>query len=274
MKKSLKVILGVTICFTLVSCGKKSDDAQKSIDAANNSVKQLKKDTDKDADDAKKIADDANKDSVAVLDLTSSGGQPGDVSLFGALLSDEVTLDPKVSVILNAGKGWKGLRPEVKKDILTLKANLTEGFSQEQDKLKVDKTFVNMGCDLSTRTDLKDLQEQPANTDKASTAAVIKANTVLICGTNPISIKMTFITAKTVVMSGVQQSSVGALSTTMSISAGELIVDGENRFSLNGIDDSSTVFQGPSLSIGAEKFSGSGKLQILSEGSNYKVDAK
>lgn len=269
----LKIIIGVATCLTFVACGAKSD-SKKAVDDANKSIEQTKKDTDKMIENAKKSGEEAGKANETVMDATSPGGQPGSISLTGAVVIDDSTLDSKVSVNVLAGKSWRGQRPDVNKGSLTLKAKFVDSTSQEIEKLKDDKTFVNLGCDISARTELKDLQAQEIKDENSLLASVIKANTVLLCGVNPLKYGITFIIAKTVIFSSAQQNIIGAVEKMLSITAGDLIVEGGNTISSKGVDGLSTVLQAPSISIGAEKISGNGKLDISSEGASYKGDAK
>jgi hypothetical protein len=278
MSKILTIMAGLSICLTMNACGSKSD-SQKAVDDANKSIEKTKKDMDKTAEDAKKAGEKAQDDTAqkaneSTLDITSAGGQPGSISLAGALVMSESNLDPRVTVKLTSGKSWKGVRPEVKAGTLSLKAKQADATIDEIQKLNDDKSFVNLGCEIADRIDLKDLQEKQLDPADTSTVMVINANTVLICGQNQIKKSLTLITAKTVILSNVQQELVGAVDKTLSITAQDLNLYGESKISSKGKDSSSTILQGPSVSVSAEKISGNGKLEITAEGSNYLGESK
>ncbi len=136
------------------------------------------------------------------------------------------------------------------------------------------KKDIGLGCASLDRAELlKDLQEKHLEPADISTKLIIKANTVLICGHSQIKKNMTLISARTVVLSNVEQTTVGAVDKILSINAQDLILEGENKIASKGKDGSSTILQGPSVSISAEKISGIGKLEITSEGSNYQGES-
>ena len=270
------IVVALSLFLSLSACNSKSD-AQKSADDANRSVEQAKKDADKAADDAKKAAADAanaaKQGNESALDATAPGGQPGAVALSGALVREDNTIDTRVTVTLLAGKSWRSQRPQVNSGVQQLKAKLSDQSVQEIEKLKTDKTFVNLGCDTSVRPDVNALEERIADSSNSS-VAVIKAKVVLICDASLLKANMTLITADTVVLSGVKLGLTGAVEKSLSIVSGDLSIESENQISSKGQDGASTILQGPSISIASSNLIGNGKLEIISEGASYKGDAK
>lgn len=276
MGSLLKIFVGLCLFSALAACSSKSD-SQKAVDDANRSVEQAKKDADKAAEDAKKAAEDAanagKKANESALDATSYGGQPGSVVLAGALVRDENTLDSRITVNLLAGKSWRGQRPEVNAGTLQLKVKISDSTVQEIEKLKDDKTFVNLGCDASVRGEVKDLEEKQIEAS-TSPLALIKAKVVLICDGKQIKSSMTLITAETVIIAGLRHEMNGAVDKSLSVSTNDLVVEGDNLIISKGKDGASTLLQGPSVSIAATKLSGNGKIEINAEGSSYQAEAK
>lgn len=279
MGSFLKIFVGLCVFSALTACSSKSD-SQKAVDDANRSVEQAKKDADKAAEDAKKAAEEAanagKKANESALDATSYGGQPGSVVLSGALVSNENTMDSRVTVNLMAGKSWRGQRPEVNAGALQLKVKIADSTVQEIEKLKDDKTFVNLGCDASVRSEVKDLKDLEEKQIEASTSplAVIKVKVVLICDGKQIKSNMTLITAETVVIAGLRHEMLGAVDKSISVSTNDLVVVGDNQIVSKGKDGASTLLQGPSVSVAATKLSGNGKIEINAEGSSYQAEAK
>ncbi len=277
MGQFLKIVMAMSMILTVAACSSSKSDSQKAVDDANRSVDQAIKDADKAAEDAKKTANDAanagKKANEMALDATSSGGQPGSISLGGALVTSENALDARVTVNLLAGKSWRGPRPDVNNGTLQLKSKISDSTLQEIEKQKDDKSFVNLGCDVSARNDLKDLEEKKVY-NSSSQLTVVKAKIVLICDGTQLKSGMTLIAAETVILAGVRYEMVGVVDRSLSIAANDLIVDGDSTLTSKGKDGASTILQGPSISITAIQVSGSGKLEINAQGSNYQAEAK
>ena len=276
MRSFQKKFIGLCLFSVLTACHSESD-SQKAVDDANKSVEQAKKDADKAETDTTKAAEDAVRTGEEITksaqDATSCGGQPGSISLSGALVNDESTLDPRVTVDLLAGKGWRGQRPEVNAGVLQLKAKTAPATTQEIEKLKDDNTFVNLGCDSSAYDGVKELQERQIETP-SSPPAVIRAKVVLICDGGQIKSNITFITAETVVIADLRYEMTGFLDSIFSVETTKLVIKGDNRIISKSTNGVVTLMQGPSVSISAAEISGNGKIAISAEGSSYQAEAK
>lgn len=269
----MKIIVGMGLFLSLSACSSKSD-SQKAVDDANRSIEQAKRDADKAAEDAKKAADDAanasKKANESTLDAVSSGGQPGTIFLAGALVNENA-LDAQITVNITTGMGWRGQKPDVNDGILQLRAKLSDSSAQEIEKIKDDNTFVNFGCDTTTLNDLNGLEEKQVESS-SSPVMIVKAKFVLICDGGQLNSGMTLLTADTVVLADFQYEMTGAVDKSFSITTNNLIIKGNNSISSKGKDGSSTLLQGPSISIATYKISGNGKIDIKAEGSSYKTE--
>jgi hypothetical protein len=273
--KASLILLSV-VC--LSACSSSKSDSQKAVDDANRSVEQAKKDADKAAEDAKKAANEAaeasKKANETALDATSSGGQPGTVTLVGALVVDSSNADSRIILDVQAGKGWRGQQVELGPSTVQLKQKLSDASVLELEKLKAEKTYVNLGCDLTNRSDLAGLEEQKIEA-KVSAVSVIKAKIVLLCDAAQIAKNgMTLISADTVVLGSLQLEMVGAVDKSLSITTNELVVEADSSVLSKGKDGPSTILPGPSVSISAVAISGNGKIKIGSFGANYLAEQK
>ncbi len=201
------------------------------------------------------------------MDLEASGGQPGIISLDGALLLDEVNLDPRVSLTSQAGIGWRTLAPDVKPDRVERSVFVSQKLQKEFEVLENKKTFINFGCDISKRPELKDFTEVKTERGPFSLTDFYLAHTVLLCGKSTNQPFNITVVADTLVFS--EFSNVSTDFTMLSFAAREIILENQNNLSLTCFGGSKTADCQNKISISAGKLSGDGTLKISSMGSNY-----
>ena len=249
MGQRTTIAVAMLTCLTLFSCGSKTEDNKNSnpTDSTNTS--------------------DAVK-------LTSSG-QPGTITIIGqALTSETGPLNPdqpkKIMISARAGLDANNKQDEIRKDFLVLNLKLDTESAELLEDADRDKTFINIGCDISKRTDLAGLKEHKLNPISLMEVAPLNANTLLICGKNPIKAAIIWIVAKNVVLENLQQNIVGGQESMISIIAREINLTGTNLISAAGKNGPKTLKIGPAVTLAAEKLSGTGVLQIDSSGSSFK----
>lgn len=249
MGQRTTIAVAMLTCLTLFSCGSKTEDNKNSSPTDNTK------------------ASDAAK-------LTASG-QPGTITIIGqALTSETGPLNPdqpkKIMISARAGVDANNKQDEIRKDFLVLNLKLdteSAGLLEEADR---DKTFINIGCDISKRTDLAGLKERKLNPNALTGVSPLNANTLLICGKNPIKAAITWIVAKNVVLENLQHNIIGGQESMISIIAREINLTGTSLISAAGKNGPKTLKIGPAITLAAEKLSGTGVLQIDSSGSSFK----
>jgi hypothetical protein len=211
------------------------------------------------------------------LDHISSGGQPGKVTLEGALVSDNTNTDPRIVVNVQTGKGWRGQRAELSASTIQLQQKVSGYCYQEElvRLLQARETFVNLGCDLTDRNDLAGLEEKKI---EAFSTPFIRAKIVFLCDGSQIEKNiMTFICADTVVFGSLQLEMTGSGDklANLRIYSNKLVVDGDSVILSKGKDGPYAIYQrGPSVLISAIALSGNGKIKIDFSGANYAAEEK
>ena len=251
MGRRTTIAVAVVTCLTVFSCGSKTEDRKSSNDTPA-------------VTDAKKLEGS---------DKTSLLGQPGTITIIGeALTSETGELNPdqpkKINISARGGIDSDKKQTAVKKDFLVLTKELdteTLGLLEEADR---DKTFINIGCDISKRTDLVDLKERKLDAQDLAGIAILNANTILICGKGPIKAAITPIIAKTIILDNLQHNMVGGQESMISIIAREITLVGTNLITSVGKNGKKMLAAGPGITLVAQKLSGAGILQIDSSGSS------
>ncbi len=251
MGRRTTIAVAMITCLTVFSCGSKSEDRKRSENAP--------------------VAGDATK--AANAEKTSLLGQPGTITVTGEALTAETgELNPdqpkKISISARTGMDSDKKQAAVRKDFLVLTKELdseTLGLLEEADR---DKTFINIGCDVSKRTDLVNLKERKLDAEDLVGISILNANTILICGKNPIKAAITPIIAKTIILDNLQHNMVGGQESMISIIAREINLVGTNLITSAGKSGQKQLDSSPGISLTAQKLSGSGMLQIDSSGSS------
>ncbi len=212
---------------------------------------------------------------------TLGGGQPGPIRITGKALIEEMgaleketslgpqTLIKKIIIMSQTGLD-KGLNHAAMKagDVVVdpdLGADIEELLAEANE----DQTFINLGCDITGRTDLKGLTEKKINTENSNKISTINARTVLLCGNSPLKAALISITAKNVILNKFTHIMVGGLESLFSIRAREINVTETSLISSIGKNGTTILPVGPAVTLAAEKISGPGFLQIISQGSSY-----
>lgn len=251
MGRKTTISVAMLTCLTVFSCGSKTEDR-------------------KTREDNPAVADVTK---AVTLDHSSLLGQPGTITISGEALTAEAgEFNPeqpkKISISPRTGLDSEKKPATIRKDFLVLSKELdavTLGLLDEADR---DKTFINIGCDISKRTDLVNLKERKLDADDLAGISILNANTILICGKNPIKAAITPIVAKTIILENVQHNMVGGQESMISIIAREITLVGTNLITSAGKSGKKMLEAGPSISLAAQKLSGSGVLQIDITGSS------
>ncbi len=251
MKQRTTIAVAMLTCLTIFSCGSNSEK---------------KKVTDKMVG---KISADKTVDPAAAVE----GGQPGAVTIMGqALITEMGPLDPnnpkKITIHTQTGFGTNMVQATMKAGDVIPTPDVTADNEDLLQMMDEDKTFINIGCDISARTDLKDLQEKKVTPESMSEIAMLRANTVLICGTGPIKAGVTFILAKNVVLNNLQHNMVGGQESFITITTRELKLTGTTLITATGKNGTPVLPLGPAVTMTAQKLSGSGTIQIMTSGAS------
>jgi len=270
--------LGLFVSLSACSGVKGADDSQARIDQSirqsiDQTVAQAKLDSAKTGQQNSSVTDvDKTKD------VASAGGQPGAISVSGALVihqNSKLELDNHISTATQAGLSWRGSRPLVESSAFILKAALSDATKGEIEKQKLDRSFINIGCNkLLVGRLTADLEEKNLPAISVD-IEILEAHSIFICDASRLSSSLISITGATVILSKVTLELVGTVAQRgLSIVADELQIEGENTISSDGVDGEITIVDGPNISIGANKVAGEGALKLLASGANYKASGK
>ena len=268
MKNVLRTVGAFGIGLSLAACAA-GTESRGPIDQAKQSLQQAQKDSDKAVEDAVKYADSVES---TLLDMTSSGGAPGGLSLFGGLVGASGRPDARISLSSVAGFGWRGVRPRVDAKSVELYPEVSPSQAEEVEKLSSDEHFVNVGCEESAvRSSASHLKQLDLDSLKSNAPVlVLTANTVFICDPSRLAFRsLISVTAQTLVLRSLALSLNGSVGKGISIDAGELVLEGSNLIRSSAIDGASTLLSGPTISIAAGHVSGTGTLEVQAQGSNY-----
>lgn len=277
MRNTMTFLVSMTMLLTLSACSPtKSTNREKATADLNKSIEEAKKNAAEIAESLEKAtheaADTTAKAKETAMDSLASGGQPGTIFISGALAVDESTLESRVSVNLKSGKSWRGQSPEITSETLKLQPKISASSREEVEAFKDDLSFVNLGCDASNFKETKDLKEKAIEISAESTTA--KSKVILVCDGKKLTGNLNILTAEIVILSNMTYQLIGTIGENLTINANTLIIDGENRVTSKGIDGTSTILRGPSISIIADRVLGTGELIVNSEGSSYQEQKK
>ena len=252
MRQKTTIAVAMLTCLTVFSCGSNSEKKK----------------------GADKIIGQVSADKPAETMVVSEGGQPGAVVIMGQdLVSEMGPLDPKhpkkISIRTQTGFNSKMEQAPIKPGDVVPTPKLTTEAAENLLVVDADKNFINLGCDISTRSDLKGLQEKKVNPETLKEMALIRAHTVLICGISPIKAAVTSIIAKNVILNNLQHNMVGGQESFFLITARELHVTGTNLITAFGKNGTPILPFGPAVTLSAQKISGPGFVQILTSGASF-----
>jgi hypothetical protein len=212
-------------------------------------------------------------------DISSSGGQPALIELYGAI-ADPKLQDKQIITTSVTGMGWKGTHPELDSAFI---AKLTpEAPATHLDAVNgvEAKYYINVGCDQKTLDAAVvpgTLVEKQLDPKIVPGIRLLQASTVVICGTNKlIGGQLTEIKATNVYMftSDNAMTEGAKHERSLFVLTRDLYLNGENKISSIVPAGDVTPDGGSSiLSITVTgQVKGDGKLTIYSEGSSYKED--
>ena len=253
MNTFLKLITGLSISLTVISCVPK-------VDAF---------DTDKAIADLEKTLRESKVD---IPDIKITGYSGGLISISGALVIYGNLLDSRVQVKVVVSEDIRKVGPT--RVVRTTEVK-PEYLSSIQ-KLGQDESFLNFGCDLTNRKEVQGLKEiKPERIESSGATANAQptlgrygyGKVLLICDLGSLG-PMSFIGAETVILSNLKGSYSNA---SLNILAGNLVLEGENSIALKPGQNS---VMGPVLDITATLVSGQGTLKIVSEAPKAEVLAQ
>jgi hypothetical protein len=207
----------------------------------------------------------------AFKDLFAKGGEPGQVTLAGALVSQasgELKPVDQIKVEREAGVNWHGVRESLKEAGPILKSELSDKQKSSLADLKSDKYWINVGCPKLAHMPGRDDLEL-AEIDFKS--PIVSAKAVIVCDLSLLTSSLISISAELVVFHEMKSSITGVVNPFVFVSASELQLDGLNVIHIDGSNSSITPLPGPSISLAAEKLSGLGTLEIVAHGGNYQI---
>lgn len=271
MKLSIVLSLGVISFLTIVGCETPSEKTQRENDER---MEQIKKDAEQSILDIEETIQNTNLNGDVLKDVLSAGGQPGKLKLSGALVLDESTLDPRLTIVQSPGRGWSGEYPEIDMDSLILETKVNETLLMETQVLEAEKTFINVGCDTAEFTEVADLQEKAIETKEieeygSPTLAKLRANLIIICDAAPLTDLKVSILADKLILKKMNLTISGDLLKSVQITTNELELRSANLITTLAQDKELTVLAAPSVTIAATTLTGEGSLIIESHGANY-----
>lgn len=256
MKNALRLMMGAMIAVSFVACG----DPTK----ADKELKQLREKMAADEKQRQADLDDQIKRTNDVLDRTfeqfNKGGQPPRIRLEGAMMV-KGKLHPQIDVKVMAGFNKNGEPTAIDPSRANYGGN--EVFDDSVIKNMVDKgTYVNMGCDLSGRKDIENLTEVEIS---QTVLEPIQATVAFICRGN-IANDLKLAVGKAIF----NEANVNITSATIfgvDIKAHEVVLIGSNHIlaKADSVGFGETIV---SLTIGANKISGDGTLEIKAAGAD------
>lgn len=264
MRQRTTIAVAVLTCLTLFSCGSESE-------------KKTKKDVTEQVDPILTSAKTLN-------------GQPGVITLTGEnliALAGDAKMDPpkKISISVKAGADADGKDLKTNPQSVTFISKIDAAASEAVSAAEGTKLFINVGCDISKRTDLAGLEEKKVTVASLEGVVTLTAHTILLCGANPLKANLISLTAQTVILDSVEESLVGGVESMISIRAREIILKGKNLLSslaqqrekvvqsADTLNPVQALPVGPSISLTAEKMSGEGTLSLTSKGESAAVPA-
>jgi hypothetical protein len=205
----------------------------------------------------------------ALKDVFCRGGQPGNVTLTGALVdhsSSELKPIDQIKIEKEAGISWRGVRASLKEPSPIFKSDLSDTEKLDLVNLKSDKYWINVGCrDLTHMPGQEDLEL--AEIDPKS--PILSAKSVIVCDPSMLTATLISINAELVVFHEMKVSIRAAVTQFLFIKASNLRLEGSNSIHAEGIDSTVTALPGPEIFLAAESLSGTGNLKIDVHGGNY-----
>ena len=179
------------------------------------------------------------------------------------------TLIKKISIMTQTGLDKSLKQASLKAGDVVVDPDLGSDLEELLADANEDQTFINLGCDITGRSDLKGLTEKKVNTENLNEISMLNARTVLLCGNSPLKSALISITAKNVILNKFTHIMVGGSESLFSIRAREINVTETSLIASIGKNGTTILPVGPAVTLAAEKISGPGYMQIMSQGSSY-----
>lgn len=264
MKNVLRFMISTVVAVSFVACADPRD-TDKELKELREKIKADERERQENLNQMKRSGDELGKELSKTLELLNKGGQPPRIRLEGALMAGG-KLHPQVDVKMMAGFAKNGEPTGIDQTRATFEGN--EVFDDSLIKSMVDKgTYVNIGCELSGRKDIESLTEVEVSTSLDAT----QASVAFICGGN-VSSDLKLVVGKAIFEEAKLNIS-SALVFGVNIKANEVVLIGSNRI-LAKADSVGFGETFVSLTIGANKVSGEGTLEIKSEGADQPMPNK
>lgn len=271
MKKSilLSSILATTV---LISMGcTKSQDHKKELDQKLAKIdqqnQQLLEQIKKDNEELHKVDEDT-------LKIINDGGQPGSISLNGAV-THEGKPDERLSITQSGGLNRAGSATAVtKQDLLlvnTLSSEKLEELNTFITKLREnEKTFINIGCqtselDTDALAGFTEITPKIADEDQIIR---LTAHRIYMCGKVAYERLSYSITASEILLKDLDLKYIKDVG-SLTLNASALVIKGENRIQTLGKDGPMTILPASSIQINSiAGIFGDGTLSLESKGAN------
>lgn len=262
MKNYMRFMIGVAVALSFVACGVPKDpsDTTKDLDRMRT---QMEEDEKKQAADRERILDSVKDTLQSADELFTKGGQPGNVTLSGAFLTDG-KLSSQIDVKIAAGVGKNGDPAHLDESRRT--ALISEAFDDSAVKaLTESNTFLNFGCDISSREELKGMREVKAG--EAGLFEEVKASVALFCHAD-LQTDLKVVVGKAIFDEAQIRITDSAAIFGVSLKAHEVVLMGSSRIVSQARN---TLSVGPSITLGTNKLTGEGTLEVKALGADYKT---
>lgn len=206
-----------------------------------------------------------------LLQSLKAGGQPGEITINGAAVNIDGTLDQRISVEQTAGESTEKTKIS-EKNLPKFNSDLKRKDDYKPTKFE---KYLNVGCDLkddSRIAGMVELKNKPNEFGLTDTfgAAASMVDKIFICGKVEVNETVTILNANEVILDNAELSMWKPLG-SITIITDVLSVEGKNLVSTKGISDSTaSLLPAPSIFLNVfEKLVGAGSLKIQSAGGNY-----
>lgn len=225
------------------------------------------------AEEAKRLAEASE---IAAKNAISPGGQPGVLSLAGAVAVEETEVS-QVKAVVAVGKSWRGEKPALVPGKIIREEKVSDTVRAEIEKLKDDKNFINMGCQAAQLTEqavlkdaIKNLDAKQVESPEAETSVIASAKLIVICGSSELKKKNTLLRAQTIVISSAHVLLKAFAESSLILQANKIVLLGDNKLEALAPAAESTLIDAPSIAVSALELTGDGKLEISSRGADFK----
>jgi hypothetical protein len=187
------------------------------------------------------------------------------ILLLGAFFSDEQKLDPRIDVNLSRS-GERERDSIMRGGFVKMESALPSHLLSGIQSAKYERTYLNIGCDVSQRTEVSGLREGAARR-LGQFETIIRAKVVLICGSESVVFETpaVLVEAETVVLSNARIELVGPRWRHLAIVAENLVIEDKNfLFSkTTGRGEGPATAPGSWLSLAAVRIAGTGNMEII-----------